>query len=82
MIASPDVQIFELGPRDRFLLLGCDGFWGVFSPSDAVKLTTSLLTEGLSPKAITNRLINEVLATRLPVPHHNKNDPLQTFLGA
>ena len=28
MSAVPDVQAFQLGPRDTFLMLGCDGFWG------------------------------------------------------
>lgn len=26
--ALPDVQAFQLGPREAFLLLACDGFWG------------------------------------------------------
>jgi integrin-linked kinase-associated serine/threonine phosphatase 2C len=28
-IATPDVTAFPLTPRDAFMLLGCDGFWGV-----------------------------------------------------
>jgi len=27
--AAPDVQVFTLTRRDRFMLLACDGFWGV-----------------------------------------------------
>jgi integrin-linked kinase-associated serine/threonine phosphatase 2C len=60
MIATPDVHAFELIPRDHFLLLGCDGFWGVFSPNDAMDLTASLLEQGRDMKSITNRLVHEV----------------------
>jgi integrin-linked kinase-associated serine/threonine phosphatase 2C len=26
--ATPDIQAFELTDKDKFLILGCDGFWG------------------------------------------------------
>ena len=45
--------------RDRFLLLGCDGFFGVFNPEDAAALTAKLL-EGRSAKSVCEKLINEV----------------------
>ena len=47
--------------RDRFLLLGCDGFFGVFNPEDAASLTAKLLQEGRSVKSVCDKLINEVL---------------------
>lgn len=28
MSVLPDIQAFQLGPREAFLLLACDGFWG------------------------------------------------------
>ncbi|KAK9160411.1 hypothetical protein Syun_006752 [Stephania yunnanensis] len=36
VIATPDVHSFDLSERDNFIILGCDGLWGVFGPSDAV----------------------------------------------
>lgn len=29
LIATPDVHSFELTKKDRFVILGCDGLWGV-----------------------------------------------------
>jgi integrin-linked kinase-associated serine/threonine phosphatase 2C len=29
LIATPDVHSFELTKKDNFILLGCDGLWGV-----------------------------------------------------
>lgn len=29
MSAVPDLRAFQLGHSDRFILMGCDGFWGV-----------------------------------------------------
>ena len=55
------VQVFKLSDRDRFLLLGCDGFFGVFNPEDAARLTAQLLDEGRAAKSVCDRLINEVL---------------------
>ncbi|EFJ51267.1 hypothetical protein VOLCADRAFT_42867, partial [Volvox carteri f. nagariensis] len=55
---TPDVTAFQLTSRDLFLLLGCDGFWGVFGAQEAVDVVHSLLNEGLGAKAVTNRLIN------------------------
>ena len=60
MSAVPDVKVFELMPRDKFVLLGCDGFWGVFGPDDACTMAFSLMQAGHPPKHICNRLINEV----------------------
>ncbi|KXZ56350.1 hypothetical protein GPECTOR_1g31 [Gonium pectorale] len=56
--SSPDVMAFPLTRRDSFMLLGCDGFWGVFGSQEAVDAAAGLLAEGQPPKAITNRLLN------------------------
>ena len=53
-------QVFRVTARDKFLLLGCDGFFGVFAPDDAVRRTQQLMQEGRNAKATCNRLIFEV----------------------
>lgn len=30
VIATPDIQSFDLTDREHFIILGCDGLWGVF----------------------------------------------------
>eukprot|EP00873_Tetraselmis_striata_P005819 jgi/Tetstr1/426083/TSEL_016414.t1 len=60
----PNVTSFELSSRDEFVLLACDGFWGLWSPDDAVAATMGLLHEGMEPKAITNRLLNITVRER------------------
>ncbi|GFR45250.1 hypothetical protein Agub_g6356 [Astrephomene gubernaculifera] len=56
--STPDVTAFPLTRRDSFLLLGCDGFWGVFGAQEAVDTAAALLGEGQAVKAVTNRLLN------------------------
>lgn len=43
LIATPDVHSFELTKKDHFIILGCDGLWGVFGPSDAVEFVQNQL---------------------------------------
>lgn len=64
MIAKPDVTIFDLTTRDQFLLLGCDGFWNVFGPNDAIVFASKLAAQGATTKHICNRLINEAVRVR------------------
>ena len=62
MINILPTQVFEVTQRDRFLLLGCDGFFGVFNPEDAAALTAKLLQEeGRGAKSVCDKLINEVV---------------------
>ncbi|KAH9802166.1 putative protein phosphatase 2C 8 [Citrus sinensis] len=43
VVATPDIHSFEVTERDHFIILGCDGLWGVFGPSDAVEFVQKLL---------------------------------------
>ncbi|KAL5205559.1 hypothetical protein ABZP36_033768 [Zizania latifolia] len=43
LIATPDVHSFELTKKDQFIILGCDGLWGVFGPGDAVEFVQNQL---------------------------------------
>ncbi|KAH7852341.1 hypothetical protein Vadar_023648 [Vaccinium darrowii] len=52
VIATPDIHSFDLTERDHFIILGCDGLWGVFGPSDAVEFVHKLLKEGLPVAAL------------------------------
>uniref|UniRef100_A0A803MII5 PPM-type phosphatase domain-containing protein n=1 Tax=Chenopodium quinoa TaxID=63459 RepID=A0A803MII5_CHEQI len=43
VIATPHIQSFDLTEKDHFIILGCDGLWGVLGPSDAVDFVHKLL---------------------------------------
>ncbi|KAF5201481.1 Serine/threonine protein phosphatase [Thalictrum thalictroides] len=62
--ATPDVHSFDLTKREHFIILGCDGLWGVFGPSDAVDFVQAQLKEGLSVTAISRRLVREAVRER------------------
>lgn len=62
--ANPDVHSFELTKRENFMILGCDGLWGVFGPDDAVNFVARQLKEGLSTNAICRRLVREAIRER------------------
>ncbi|KAL4419448.1 hypothetical protein ABPG77_003561 [Micractinium sp. CCAP 211/92] len=65
MSVLPDIQAFQLGPREAFLLLACDGFWGVFSPQDAVDFAQrEMALKGRDPKQTCNRLLHEAIRER------------------
>ncbi|KAL3375262.1 hypothetical protein AABB24_006643 [Solanum stoloniferum] len=64
VIATPDVHSFDLTERDHFIILGCDGLWGVFGTSDAVDFVQKLLKEGISVKAVSRRLVREAVRER------------------
>ncbi|XP_047944886.1 probable protein phosphatase 2C 8 isoform X1 [Salvia hispanica] len=63
--AIPDVHSFDLTERDYFMILGCDGLWGVFGAGDAVDFVHKLLKEGLSVTAVSRRLVKEAVRERL-----------------
>ncbi|KAK4766973.1 hypothetical protein SAY86_014724 [Trapa natans] len=64
VIATPDIHSFNLTGREHFIILGCDGLWGVFGPSDAVEFVHKLLKEGLTVAAVSRRLVKEAVRER------------------
>ncbi|XP_010459413.2 PREDICTED: probable protein phosphatase 2C 8, partial [Camelina sativa] len=62
--ATPDIHAFELTERENFMILGCDGLWEVFGPSDAVGFVQKLLKEGLPVSMISRRLVKEAVKER------------------
>ncbi|KAI5067595.1 hypothetical protein GOP47_0018123 [Adiantum capillus-veneris] len=62
--AVPDVNSFEITEKERFIILGCDGLWGVFGPSDAVEFVNNQLKEGASVGIACRRLIREAIRER------------------
>ncbi|KAL0431080.1 UNVERIFIED_CONTAM: putative protein phosphatase 2C 8 [Sesamum radiatum] len=64
VVATPDIHSFDLTERDHFIILGCDGLWGVFGPSDAVEFVHKLLKEGLPVTAVSRRLVREAVRER------------------
>ncbi|XP_010537477.1 PREDICTED: probable protein phosphatase 2C 8 [Tarenaya hassleriana] len=64
VIATPDIHSFDITERELFMILGCDGLWGVFGPSDAVEFVQKLLKEGLTVSTISRRLVKEAVRER------------------
>ncbi|KAB5524425.1 hypothetical protein DKX38_022174 [Salix brachista] len=73
VVATPDIHSFDLTDREHFIILGCDGLWGVFGPSDAVEFVQKLLKvnghlssseEGLTVAAVSRRLVREAVRER------------------
>ncbi|GAX85323.1 hypothetical protein CEUSTIGMA_g12740.t1 [Chlamydomonas eustigma] len=62
--STPDIQAFELTDKDKFLVLGCDGFWGAWDGQGCVDMASNLLKEGKDDKGITNRLLNLAIRER------------------
>lgn len=54
------MQVFNITERDRFLLLGCDGFFSVFNPDEAAAAVMRHINDGRPVKNLCERLINEV----------------------
>ncbi|MQM10261.1 hypothetical protein Taro_043153 [Colocasia esculenta] len=64
VIATPEVHSFDLTGREKFIILGCDGLWEVFGPSDAVDFVHKHLQDGLSATTIVRRLVREAVRER------------------
>ncbi|XP_021802768.1 probable protein phosphatase 2C 8 isoform X1 [Prunus avium] len=64
VVATPDIHSFDLTEREHFIILGCDGLWGVIGPSDAVAFVQKLSKEGLPVSTISRRLVKEAVRER------------------
>lgn len=64
VVATPEIHSFDLTGREHFIILGCDGLWGVFGPSDAVDFVQKLLKEGLPVTTVCCRLVREAVLER------------------
>ncbi|KAL5544895.1 hypothetical protein UlMin_008679 [Ulmus minor] len=64
VVAVPDIHSFDLTEREHFIILGCDGLWGVFGPSDAVEFVQKLLKEGLPVATVCRHLVREAVRER------------------
>ncbi|CAL5088951.1 unnamed protein product [Urochloa decumbens] len=64
LISTPDVHSFELTKKDKFIILGCDGLWGVFGPGDAVEFVQNQLKETSSASLAVRRLVKEAVRER------------------
>ncbi|KAK8587179.1 hypothetical protein V6N13_086183 [Hibiscus sabdariffa] len=64
VVATPEIHSFDLTDREHFIILGCDGLWGVFGPSDAVEFVQKLLKEGLPVTVVSRRLVREAVRER------------------
>ncbi|KAK8710484.1 hypothetical protein V6N13_145805 [Hibiscus sabdariffa] len=64
VVATPEIHSFDLTDREHFIILGCDGLWGVFGPSDAVEFVQKLLKEGFPVTAVSRRLVREAVRER------------------
>ncbi|PQQ15560.1 putative protein phosphatase 2C 8 isoform X1 [Prunus yedoensis var. nudiflora] len=64
VVSTPDIHSFDLTEREHFIILGCDGLWGVIGPSDAVAFVQKLLKEGLPVSTISRRLVKEAVRER------------------
>ncbi|KAL3512210.1 hypothetical protein ACH5RR_024927 [Cinchona calisaya] len=64
VVATPDVHSFDLTERDHFIILGCDGLWGVFGPSDAVEFVQKLLQDGSPVAVVSRRIVREAVRER------------------
>ncbi|XP_075660502.1 putative protein phosphatase 2C 8 [Castanea sativa] len=64
VVATPEIHSFDLTNREHFIILGCDGLWGVFGPSDAVDFVHKLLKDGLPVTTVSRRLVKEAVRER------------------
>ncbi|KAJ4748959.1 Protein phosphatase 2C family protein [Rhynchospora pubera] len=64
VISTPDIHSFQLTDRDQFIILGCDGLWGVFGPSDAVEFVQKKLKETSSATTAVRCLVREAIRER------------------
>ncbi|XP_075263421.1 uncharacterized protein LOC142354991, partial [Convolutriloba macropyga] len=61
LTAEPEITEHQLGKDDEFLLLACDGFWGVFDNQRAVELARLRLQVHNDPQKCAEELVAEAV---------------------
>lgn len=60
--AMPDIIVHELGAKDEFLVLACDGIWDCLSSQEIVDIVRKKLAEGQSLGMICEGIMDQCLA--------------------
>ena len=68
LTAEPEITEHQLGKDDEFLLLACDGFWGVFDNQRAVELARLRLQVHNDPQKCAEELVRAGAAPPPPPP--------------
>lgn len=61
---EPDIQVFDLTEKDRFLILASDGLWDEFDRKTSAKIVSDLKSGGkyeVNSKTVAAQLMNECL---------------------
>jgi len=45
VVSQPELKKFTISPNDKFMIIGCDGLWSVFTPEDAVAFADKALNK-------------------------------------
>lgn len=61
VIAEPEIQTLVLSEDDEFLVMGCDGFWDVFTNEAAISFARRHLQQHNDPELCAEELVNEAL---------------------
>ncbi|KAH7292180.1 hypothetical protein KP509_29G054800, partial [Ceratopteris richardii] len=61
LIAEPEVRRAVLTPDDEFMIIGCDGFWDVFTNESAVAFARRRLQQHNDPEQCSHDLVDEAL---------------------
>ena len=76
----PEIQVHELTPNDKYLLMATDGLWDALSRKTAAALANSLLQQKahkLSDKEFKDALTQKLLETALTQAAKNSRMTLQ-----
>jgi serine/threonine protein phosphatase PrpC len=75
----PDVQIIDLSPKDRFLVLASDGLWDEMNRKQSAIVASNLAKDPvfeLNAKTLSNKLLSDALDIAA-----KKHGLSRTFLG-
>ncbi|KAH7439373.1 hypothetical protein KP509_04G058200 [Ceratopteris richardii] len=61
LIAEPEVRRVVLTPDDECMIIGCDGFWDVFTNGSAVAFARRRLQQHNDPEQCSHDLVDEAL---------------------